>query len=96
MQLITEDERDQYSSDEVIFAEASGIYVVSVSPGTGSERNLFVGDIITEVEGSEIFSMNDLMNALNDHYAGDTVTLSVYRGGNTQSVSITLTAQADN
>ena len=96
VQLITEDERDQYSSDEVIFAEASGIYVVSVSPGTGSERNLFVGDIITEVEGSEIFSMNDLMNALNDHYAGDTVTLSVYRGGSTQSVSITLTAQADN
>lgn len=95
VQLITEAEVDQYGSDEVIFAEASGIYVVSVSPGTGSEHNLFVGDIITSVEGSEIFSMNDLMNVLNNHYAGDTVTLSVYRNGSTQNVSITLTAQAD-
>jgi S1-C subfamily serine protease len=39
--------------------------------------------------------MNDLMNVLNNHYAGDTVTLSVYRNGSTQNVSITLTAQAD-
>jgi S1-C subfamily serine protease len=54
-----------------------------------------VGDIITACQGEEITSMNVLSGIINDYYAGDTITLTVYRGNLYTPVDIVLSAQPD-
>jgi S1-C subfamily serine protease len=53
------------------------------------------GDIITAAEGEEIISMSMLSNIINGFYAGDTVTLTVYRNSLYTDVDIVLSAQPD-
>jgi S1-C subfamily serine protease len=47
------------------------------------------------VEGEELESMNQLMNVINEFYAGDTVTLTVYRNETNVSVDIILSPKPD-
>jgi serine protease Do len=54
-----------------------------------------VGDVITAAEGEDLFSMSQLSDIINDFYAGDTVTLTVYRNGESVDVEITLSAKPD-
>jgi S1-C subfamily serine protease len=48
------------------------------------------GDLIVGVDGQEITNKQDLSNALNEHHAGDTVTVTVFRGQHRFNVKITL------
>ncbi len=80
---------------EVLTPKATGILVTSVTDGMGASGVLRKNDIITAVEGQEVGSMNSLVNVINDHYAGDTVTVDVYRDGKTLILSITLSAMPD-
>ncbi len=58
----------------------TGVYVASVTAGGGAEAaGLKEGDIITEFDGKEISSMEDLQNRLAYYEAGETVTLTVMR-----------------
>lgn len=70
----------------------SGIYVCSVTEGTGSYGVLQEGDIILSVNNVEAASMDVLMNELNKHYVGDSVTLDVFRDGRTHVVTMVLSA----
>ena len=79
--------------DESIYAPADGVYVMSVTEGMGSYGKLREGDIILAVEGWEISEMNGLMDAVNDHYVGDSVTLTVLRDGQHCDVSVVLMGQ---
>lgn len=52
------------------------------------------GDIITGIDGQQIKSMNELISYLSDHTkVGDQVTLQVLRGGQKQSVNVTIGAR---
>jgi S1-C subfamily serine protease len=57
---------------------------------SNGEEVLIGGDIITAMDGSNITSMNDLVSALNNHKAGDNVTLTILRDGKESKVAVTL------
>ena len=95
VQLIFEDELKNYSMDELIHPAVSGIYVMGFADGMDAATKMQIGDIITAAEGEELESMNQLMNVINEFYAGDTVTLTVYRDSTNVSVDIVLSAKPD-
>lgn len=74
---------------------ASGIYVCSVTEGTGSYGVLEEGDVIMSVNNIEATSMDALMNELNKHYVGDSVTLEVFRDGRNHVVTMVLSASKE-
>lgn len=83
---------DEYSE---IYGMPKGVYVSSVSEGTGAyEAGLIKGDIITALNGEEVESMDDLKNELSYYSAGETVELTIMQGSPTgyqaKNVSVTL------
>jgi S1-C subfamily serine protease len=48
------------------------------------------GDIVTEVNGKKISSMEDVVNIVNAAKPGETLELTVLRGGSTKTISVTL------
>lgn len=69
-------------------ADPSQPSVVSGSPA--DQAGLKEGDIITKVDGTTIDQNHDLITLLDQHQVGDTVTLSVLRGGKSIDVHVTL------
>lgn len=74
-------------------AEKAGLRAATVT--TQSRRYVFSGgDIITAVDGKPVNTRNDLLLALEEnHQPGDTVTLTVFRNGQSISLSATLETQ---
>ena len=69
----------------------AGAEVLAILDGSGADKGgLQVGDIITAVNGTEVADTSALQEAVKDNKAGDTVTFSVYRDGNTVEVPVTL------
>jgi S1-C subfamily serine protease len=69
----------------------SGLLVQTVSSGSGADKaGLKEGDVITKVDGKDVKSSDDLRNAIQGKKAGDTLTLEIQRGGQTQTVTATL------
>ena len=69
----------------------AGAEVQAILDGSGADKGgLQVGDIITAVNGTEVADTSALQEAVKDNKAGDTVTFSVYRDGNTVEVPVTL------
>ena len=59
-----------------------GAYVNTVDEGSCAEKaGLQVGDIITQVDGKDITSSAELIDAKNTHKAGEEMKLTVYRAG---------------
>ena len=48
------------------------------------------GDLIVAIDGDQIGDLQDLSNAMNRHKAGDTVTVTVYRGKRKLDVKVVL------
>ena len=48
------------------------------------------GDLIIAIDGEQIADQQDLANAMNRHKAGDTVTVTVYRGKRKMDVKVVL------
>ncbi|MBQ8825425.1 MAG: trypsin-like peptidase domain-containing protein [Ruminococcus sp.] len=68
-----------------------GVYIVSITDGGAADlAGLQTADIITKVEGKEITTSEELTAYKNEHNAGDTITLTVVRGGQTMDVEVTL------
>jgi serine protease Do len=88
--LITEEELESYDTSKLLHPDVSGIYVMSFAAGMDAATKMSVGDIITAAQGDEIDSMDHLMDIINDYYAGDTITLTVYRNGRYIPVDIRL------
>ena len=69
----------------------SGALVRTVEPGSGAaEAGVRENDVITALEGAEIASYGDLFGALRDFQPGDTVGLTVVRGGEERTLNVTL------
>lgn len=72
-------------------ADGSGVRVAQVPEGTGAdEAGLEVGDLINDIEGTSITSLEDLTSALEGFGVGDTVTVTFLREGESQSVEVEL------
>lgn len=72
-----------------------GIVVVSVSKGTpASDAGLQTGDVITEMDGTEVESTSHFRYLLYKHKVGDTVTIKYIRNGNTEEVKLHLNQEA--
>ena len=92
---LTEEELAQYDRDQLLHPEVSGVYVMGFADGMDAAAKMEAGDIVTAAQGEEITSMNVLSAIINEYYAGDTVTLTVYRDGRYIPVDIVLSPQPD-
>ena len=71
-----------------------GVFVYSVvEGGAGEKAGLRLGDVITKMGDKTLTSRQDLSAAMKGYRAGDTVTLTVYRGGQYIEVELTFDAQ---
>jgi len=80
---MTEQMAAQYNIDVT-----QGVFVYAVEKG-----GLQLGDVITKLNDTEITSMSDLSMAKKGFKAGDTVTLTVWRGGQEITLSLTFDEQ---
>ncbi|HHM11936.1 MAG TPA: trypsin-like serine protease [Planctomycetaceae bacterium] len=81
-----------------------GVLVINVARGSTAEKaglrptmrdefgRIIIGDIVTEVDGEPVRSLNDLLDAFEKHQIGDTVTLTVRRGRRTVKLRVQLEA----
>ena len=88
------------SSEMVAYGFPQGVYVSSVSTGSGAANaGLQEGDIITAIDSTKISSMTELQSALKSYQAGDKVTLTVARQSGRQyeenKVEVTLSSAKD-
>jgi S1-C subfamily serine protease len=83
-----------------------GVLIMQVTPGSaadkaglkgGSERAylgntpiLVGGDLIVAIDGQEIEDLQDLSRVMNNHRAGDTVAVTVFRGKKKMDLKVTL------
>ncbi len=93
-------------ADQLGLAADSGLLIVQVVSGGAADRaglhggterayigNLPImigGDLIVAIDGQEVQDQQDLSQVMNNHRAGDTVRITVYRGKNKMDVSVTL------
>ena len=70
---------------------AYGVYVMDVVQGGPADKaGLKVGDRIVSIDGTEIAQKDDLGTLMQQHTAGDTLSITVARDGQMQTVSLTL------
>ena len=87
------EDQKSYSSTELqeYFGTATGIYIYSLTEGGGAEAaGIEKGDIITEIDGVAVGTMNKLNTLLVKYNPGDTVTLTVMRDGKEMKVDVTI------
>ena len=86
---MTEQMAAQYNIDVT-----KGVFVYAVEKGgAGEKAGLQLGDVITKLNDTDITSMSDLSMAKKGFKAGDTVTLTVWRGGQEITLSLTFDQQ---
>jgi S1-C subfamily serine protease len=72
-------------------AVSEGVLVFSLTPDSAAEAGgIEPGDVIVEFNGEDIASIEDLYAALRDTLPGDTVPVTVVRGGADQMLEVTL------
>ena len=82
------------STAQQLGVNAYGIYVVDVVPGSSADKaGLQPGDRIVSIDGSEIASRDDVTSIIDQHTAGDTISITVARDGQMVTVSATLGEQ---
>ena len=73
------------------WASRYGIYVVDVvSGGPADKAGLKAGDRIVSIDNTEVAQKTDLGTLMQEHSAGDTLSITVARDGQMQTVSLTL------
>ena len=88
---------DVTESDQQRFGFPSGAVVTSVEEGSCAEAaGLKQGDVITKMDDTEITGMNQMVSVKNRYKAGQTVTLEVFRFGESLTLSITFDEQENN
>ena len=83
-----------------------GILIMQVAPGGAADRAglrggnqraylgntpiILGGDLIVAIDGQTVQDQQDLADIMNKHRAGDTVTVTIYRGQRRMQVRVTL------
>lgn len=71
-------------------AEKAGLHGGTQRAYQGNLPVMLGGDLIVAMDGDEITSPQDLAAAMNSHRAGDTVTVTIFRGRKRMDVKVTL------
>jgi S1-C subfamily serine protease len=71
-------------------ADRAGLHGGSQRAYLGFMPIVLGGDLIVAIDGQEVTSKQDLSNALNTHHAGDTITVTVFRGQRRMNMKVTL------
>jgi len=71
-------------------AETAGLRGPNRSVIVGMYRLGIGGDLITAIDGKPVDGQDALRRALNQKHAGETMVLSIFRGGRTTKVTVTL------
>ena len=88
---------EEFSYLEMTFqSPADGVLVMMVNEGSGADGVLNVGDVITAIDGRPVTSIEGLIEELSGYKAGNTVTLRIYKLGNTQPTDVTVKLGAAN
>ena len=75
---------------------SEGVFIDSVEEGSpAAQAGLQMGDVISAIDGKSIASYEELVAAKKGYTAGDTSTLTIYRGGKTMEVQLTWGAQPE-
>ena len=70
---------------------ARGLLVVGVEPaGPAEHSGVMLGDLVLAIAGTPVQDVEDLQRSLRDHGVGDQATLDLIRGGERQSVTMTI------
>ena len=93
-------------ADEMGLAADSGLLIVQVQPGSAADRAglrggneraylgnmpiMLGGDLIVAIDGQQLEDQQELSHVMQNHRAGDTVTVTVYRGKKRIDVKVTL------
>jgi putative serine protease PepD len=76
-------------------AATGGVTVSSVSTGSAADSaGLKAGDVITAVDGTNVATAEKLRAMIAGHKPGDSITLTISRGGSTKTITATLGAKA--
>jgi putative serine protease PepD len=68
-----------------------GATVASVTSGSPADKaGLKQGDVITKAGNTDIHTSDDLLNVVQSSHVGDRLTLTVNRGGSTQTITVTV------
>jgi S1-C subfamily serine protease len=99
-------ELTQTQADNLGLAVNQGVYVVTVVSGAPAEKAGLKaggtdqngapgkgGDVITAIGGTPVKSVTDIQNYLAGKKVGDTITLTILRGGGVTTASVTLGAR---
>ncbi len=93
-------------ADQMGLSADYGVLIVDVVPGgpaqkaglRGGNEQAYLGntpiriggDLIVAIDGQEVQDLSDISNAMNNHKAGDTVTVTVFRGKKKMDIRVTL------
>jgi PDZ domain-containing protein len=64
-----------------VTATAAGAVIFGTFEGTPAASTLQVGDVVTAVDGTQVTSAKDLTVVLDRYHSGQTITMSVRKGG---------------
>ena len=78
--------------DQGSAAARAGIHAGTITAQVAGTSILLGGDIITMVGPDKVFGADQLRTLVASHHVGDTVTLTIVRGGQTMKVDVTLGA----
>ena len=68
-----------------------GMYVTAVTSGSpAAQAGIQPGDVIISADGQDLNTESSLASIVNQHKPGDTITLTILRNGQRQTVSVTL------
>ena len=67
-----------------------GVVISVREGGPGAEAGLRENDVITAVDGNEISDIYELQDVIFDHEVGDTIEVTVYRNGATETYPVLL------
>jgi len=83
--------RHAYVGVSLSGTSSGGAAIAQVSPGTpGAAAGLQRGDLITAVNGKAVTTTDQFIATVDNYAPGQTVTLTIKRGGQTQNIKVTL------
>jgi len=93
-------------ADQLGLASDSGLLIIRVVPGGAAERAglkggteraylgntpiMLGGDLIIAIDGQDVQDQQELSRVMNNHRAGDSVRVTIYRGKRRMDVEVTL------
>ncbi|WP_265459953.1 S1C family serine protease [Enterococcus sp. HY326] len=91
LSFFSSQQREQYLSSLPEDVTSGAVIASVVSGSPADEAGLQQYDVITAIDGEEVTSSSDLKSKLYDKSVGDSITVTYYRDGEEQTVTVNLT-----